>query len=62
MGRPRIDVGFGFDARAEFLSRPEQPGEIDRAGNRERRLDRPLPLIPRDQQGGAFDPGALRFL
>jgi hypothetical protein len=40
-----IEVGFGFDARAGFLSRLEQLGEIERAENRGRRLDRPLPLI-----------------
>jgi hypothetical protein len=46
MGRPIIDVWFGFDVRAEFLSRLEQLPEIERAENRGRCLDRPLPFIP----------------
>ena len=57
-----IDVGFGFDARAGFLSRLELLGEFERAGNRGRRFNRPLPFTPRKQEGGAFNPEALRFL
>lgn len=41
-----IDAGPGFDVRAEFLSRPEQLGEIERAENRGRHFCRPLPLLP----------------
>ena len=57
-----IDVGFCFDARAGFLSRLGQLGEIERAGNRGQRFNRPLPFTPRKQEGGAFNPEALRFL